>query len=160
MYKEVKIKFDLSRIITENGKHFANDILLPRNYFHQSYKKKKKSYNSCRRLKRTIASHNLSRPGKAALWKVTEVREEGWKTAINLKWNLNLVKKRVFPTKESRRSCVDIIVRKLSLSILRRVIVRLTKARSLRNHPGALRTTIIFTLQPHKGGRGIHRSRN
>lgn len=152
----MKIKLDLSRAITENGKHFTNDILLSRNYFHQSYKKK--SYNS--RPKRTIAIYQGRE--KPPYEKLRRWGRRGWKTAINLKWNLNLVKKKVFPTKESHRSCacVDIIVRKLSLSIFRRVIVRLTEAGSLRNHPGALRTTIIFTLQPHKGGRGIHRSRN
>lgn len=57
----------------------------------------------------------------------------GGKTAINPKWNLNLVKK-VFPAKSrgispahGRGAAVDIIVRKLSLSIFRRGIVRMTE---------------------------------
>lgn len=152
----MKIKFELlSRAITENSKYFINDIfLLPTNYFHQSSKKKNP-------ITRVIDWNTQWRSIKAAKSYLMKSYRGRMKTAINLKWNLNLIKK-VFSAKESRRlyARVDIIVRKLSLSIFRRVIVRVTEARSPRSHPGALRTTIIFTLQPHKSGREIVGSRN
>lgn len=59
--------------------------------------------------------------------------------AINPKENLNLVKK-VFSTK-SRRWCLDITVRKLSLSIFRRGIVKVTEPRSPWSRPEPGRTT-------------------
>lgn len=159
MYEEAKIKFHLSRTI--NGKrqalcqwHFIGEKL-----FSSIIQKK----NPITRVIDWNAQWRSIKAAKSRLMKSYGGERGGTANGYKSKVEFKSRKKKYFPQKSRVarvRGCVDIIVRKLSLSIFRRVIVRLTEARSLRNHPGTLRTTIIFTLQPHKGGRGIHRSRN
>jgi len=113
-----------SRIIVKNGKCFSKDIY----YYRQIIFINHLQTLIARVIDRNAQWRSIT-PWEATLWKVTEDAE----TAINSKGNLNVIKK-VFSAK-SHRSPLNIIVRKLSLSIFRRGIVKMTEPRNLRSRP-------------------------
>jgi len=157
-------------------------ILLPTNYFHQS---PANPY-----ITRVINRNSQWRSIMPPRGRHMKSCGGGGRTAINPKRNLNLVggkekkKRRKEKKKEEgkregkgnipgkvapplppsvragRARQVDIIVRKLSLSIFRRDIVRMIEPECSRAQSSALRTAIISALQPHKGSREIVGSRN
>lgn len=122
---EKRIFFSIwSRIIGKNDKCFSKGIY----YYRQIISINHLQTPIARVIDRNAQWRSIT-PWEAALWKVTEDA----KTAINSKGNLNIVKK-VFSTK-SHHSPLNIIVRKLSLSIFRRGIVKMTESRNLRSRP-------------------------